>query len=211
MSYTYVTKNSSPNNSGPRTLYGVDKPEFIVIHHWGKRGQKFNSVVRFLCTLWSKRSDKRKSSANYVAQAGTVACIIDPDNVAWHCGDWEANTKSIGIECRPEATDDDYETVAELIRDLREEYGPLPLRPHNEFQATACPGIWDLPRLDRMARDIADEPRDERPEKTTKGMARWMMRRTGGSIKGESLTTILRRIDKNVKRLADLYGKEDGK
>lgn len=211
MAYNYITKHNSPNNSGLRSQYGVEKPEFIVIHHWGVRGQKFNNVIRYLCTLWSRRSDKRKSSANYVVQARSVACIVDPDEVAWHCGDWNANVRSIGIECRPEATDDDYETVAELIRDLREEYGDLPLKPHKDFQATDCPGIWNLPRLDRMARELENEPREETKTRTTKGMVRWIMRRIGGSVKGESIHAKVTRIDKNVKRLLALYDKEDGK
>lgn len=69
-----------------------------------------------------------------------------------HAGDWDANLTSIGIECRPEATDADYATVAWLIAWLRARYGDHPLYPHKQFTQTTCPGRWDLARLDRLAR-----------------------------------------------------------
>jgi LysM repeat protein len=61
----------------------------------------------------------------------------------------------VTIELRPEASDEDYQTAAELIAWIRSEYGAdLPLKPHRQFYPTDCPGIWDLDRLDRMARAI---------------------------------------------------------
>jgi hypothetical protein len=87
-----------------------------------------------------------------VVQDGLVACIVSPDDCAFHAGNAEGNSHSIGIECRPEATDGDYATIAELIRDLRAIYGDIPLRPHNYWYNTACPGDYDLARLDSLAR-----------------------------------------------------------
>ena len=49
-------------------------------------------------------------------------------------------------------------TVAELVSFLRSEYGSLPLSPHRQWNATACPGIWDLPRIDRLAGSAAIAP-----------------------------------------------------
>ena len=142
MTYDYITSLTSPNHSGRRTK----RVTSITIHHWGIDGQRFDSVARYLCRAGGN------SSAHYVAQAGKVACIVDPDNIAWHAGNYEGNQTSIGIECRPEATDDDYATVAELIAALRKVYGDIPLRPHRYWKSTACPGRWDLARLDRLAR-----------------------------------------------------------
>jgi len=78
---------------------------------------------------------------------------VNPDDAAWHAGNAEGNATSIGIECRPEATDGDYQTIAELIRYLRGIYGDVPLRPHNSWSSTACPGDYDLDRLDSLARN----------------------------------------------------------
>jgi N-acetylmuramoyl-L-alanine amidase len=122
--------------------------EEIVIHHWGVTGQKHDDVVKFFV------SGPGATSAHFVASAGRVTCLVSPPDVAWHAGVWAENLKSIGIECRPEATPEDYRQVAELVAWLRSQYGNLPLRAHREFHATACPGIWDLARLDTLARSL---------------------------------------------------------
>src|SRR5688572_19610022 len=109
MAYEYLTQFTSPY--GPPTSA---KKTSITIHHWGRYGQTFQGVINYLCSP----RPANPTSAHYVAVAGRVACIVDPDNAAYHCGVSAGNTGSIGIECRPEATDGDYETVAELIRDL---------------------------------------------------------------------------------------------
>lgn len=152
--YEYLTGYTSKNYTpGPRHVEG------ITIHHWGGDGQAFANVVSWLCQY-----RRPGTSAHYVAQgvdergrpAPKVACIVDPDDIAWHAGDWDANVSDIGIECRPEATDEDYAVVALLVRRLRSVYGDVPLRPHKRWANTACPGRWDLVRLDRMARAVPD-------------------------------------------------------
>lgn len=142
MTYQSITSRSSPNHSGARTK----RVTSITIHHWGAPGQSFDGVVSYLCR------PAGTSSAHYVVEDGRVACIVDPDQIAWHAGVRARNEDSIGIECRPEATDGDYATVAELVRELRAAYGDLPLKHHRDWKATACPGIWDLKRLDALAR-----------------------------------------------------------
>lgn len=141
--YQYITSKTSPNQNTRKS-----KIKSITIHHWGSRGQKFANVVSWLC-------DKRAgTSAHYVVEAGRVACIVDPDRRAWHAGSSRGNHESIGIECRPEATAGDYATVAALIADLRAVYGNIPLVPHKSWTNTACPGVWDLGKLDRLARGV---------------------------------------------------------
>lgn len=154
--YEYLKQYDSPNFTPAakvQRVFGMPrKITAITIHHWGVTGQKFANVVNFLC-----RKDGN-TSAHYVAEAGRVACIVDPDDAAWHAGSAVGNATSVGIECRPEATDADYETVAALVRDLRKTYGDLPLVPHKKWKATACPGRWDLERLDKLARKAAPAP-----------------------------------------------------
>lgn len=120
----------------------------IVIHWWGVDGQTHDDVVDWFCNP----AKGAQTSAHFVVSAGRVHCIVSPSDTAWHTGDWDENLRSIGIECRPEATAADYATVAELVRWLRTRYGNLPLRPHKQFYPTDCPGRWDLSRLDRLAR-----------------------------------------------------------
>ena len=139
--YEYITKFTSPNQNARNS-----KVKSITIHHWGSRGQKFDNVVNWLC---QKRAG---TSAHYVVEAGKVACIVDPDRRAWHAGNSRGNHESIGIECRPEATEGDYATVAALVADLRAVYGNIPLKRHRDWTSTACPGVWDIAKIDRLAR-----------------------------------------------------------
>lgn len=122
----------SPNYSAGRP-FGA--PNVIVIHHWGANGQKFDNVVSWLCRPGGT------SSAHYVVEDGRVAQIVGCENRAWHAGKL-GNPRGIGVECRPECTAGDFETVAKLIADLRDAYGPLPLARHKDFMNTACPGVW---------------------------------------------------------------------
>lgn len=116
----------------------------IVIHHWGLTGQTHDGVVNFFV------NGPGATSAHFVVSAGRITCLVSPADAAWHCPGKNATT--IGIECRPEATDADYATVAELVSVLRSQYGSLPLSMHRDWYATACPGVWDLARIDSLAR-----------------------------------------------------------
>lgn len=144
MSYKAETQFDSPNVTIGRQGRKISA---IVIHHWGDDGQSHTGVRNYLCRT------NGGSSAHYVVSDGLVSCIVDPENTAWHAGDWEANLTTVGIECRPEMSDGDFETVATLIAELRSVYGDLPLRPHKQFMATACPGRWEaqLGRLSQRA------------------------------------------------------------
>lgn len=141
-----TAKGYTPAASVP-LVYGQPRTiKSITIHHWGLFGQTHDGVVDFFV------NGPGATSAHFVASAGRINCLVNPADAAWHAGNATGNATSIGIECRPEGSDGDYSTVAELVRYLRAEYGAgLPLIPHRNWQATACPGIWDLDRLDALA------------------------------------------------------------
>jgi hypothetical protein len=139
----------------PRTIEG------IVIHHWGVFGQKHDDVVKFFV------DGPGATSAHFVVSAGRIDCLVSPADAAWHSGNAVGNATTIGIECHPEATEADYATVAELVRYLRDQYGALPLSPHRQWNATACPGIWDLPKIDRLAGSAAINPQSTTQEDAT--------------------------------------------
>lgn len=117
----------------------------IVIHHWGADGQDHDSVAGYLARA------NGNTSAHYVASAGRVTQLVSDANTAWHCPGMNAG--GIGIECRPECSDGDFETVAQLIAAIRAEWGYLPLSGHQDHYATACPGRWEarLEELDARA------------------------------------------------------------
>lgn len=151
MAYTlqtqYNSKNFTPAAQVP-AVFGMRRSiEGITIHHWGTFGQQFDAVRNWLCT------NNVPSSAHYVVQEGLIASIVAPQDAAWHAGNPRGNATTIGIECRPEASDGDYATVAELIAELRRSYGELPLYRHSQWTSTACPGRWNMARLDSLARN----------------------------------------------------------
>lgn len=117
----------------------------IVIHHWGADGQDHDTVAGYLAR------QNGNTSAHYVASAGRVTQLVSDANTAWHCPGMNAG--GIGIECRPECSDGDFETVAQLIAAIRAEWGYLPLSGHRDHYATACPGRWEarLEELDARA------------------------------------------------------------
>lgn len=134
MAYQYITKYTSPNQSKGRP---AGKPDKIVVHYWDRPEAKpsFDGVVNWLCR------PNGTSSAHYVVEAGKVACLVAPGDRAWHAGP-AGNPRGIGIECNPRMSAGDLETVAELIANLRNTYGNLPLAPHKQFMNTSCPGAY---------------------------------------------------------------------
>lgn len=151
MSYKFITSYDSPNYTPGNEAVSVwGRPrtiEKIAIHWWGdpSKNPTFEGVVSWLCNQASQ------SSAHFVA-TGTnrrVACLVNLPDASWATS--SANPYTISIECDPRCRDEDYDVIAELIAELRREYGNLPLVPHKQFSATACPGNYDLARLDREA------------------------------------------------------------
>lgn len=134
----------------PATFGGIRRIiESITIHHWGVFGQTHDGVVDFFVNRNSA------TSAHFVVSDGRIHCLVSPADAAWAAGNAYGNATSIHIECRPEATDGDYETVAWLVDFLRDNYGKnLPLMKHSQWFNTACPGQWNLDRIDAMAKAV---------------------------------------------------------
>ena len=157
MSYEYITKYDSPNYTEGRQGNKISE---IVIHHWGIDGQSFNGVVNWLCRK------NGNSSAHYVVEGGKVACLVDCADTAWHAGNFAHNLKSIGIECRPEMSAQDLETVCELVADLYEVYGVLPIVGHKDVSATSCPGRYyaKLSYIKKRAQEIMNGSKPSKPQ-----------------------------------------------
>ena len=151
MSYKYITQYDSPNFTSAADAPKVWGRPYIVtaiaIHWWGDPSQ--NPTLQ--TTVNTLINPNRGASAHFVA-SGTnreVAQLIDLGNASWATN--SANPYTISIECDPRCRDEDYDVVAELISQIRGIYGNIPLVPHRQFVATACPGNYDLGRLDQLA------------------------------------------------------------
>lgn len=136
VSFTPGTRATIVKN-GEETIEVLNESvDTIVIHHWGNDDQSFEQVCSFL-------QSSPNSSAHFVVEAGRCAQLVDVKNIAWHSGNWDANVRSIGIECRPEMSPEDFETVAQVIADLETYYGrSFYINGHLDYFNTECPGRW---------------------------------------------------------------------
>lgn len=175
---------------GPRKVSG------ITIHHWGGLGQAFWDVTTYLC------ANTVPTSAHFVVQDKLVACIVSPDDCAWHSGHPQGNSHTIGIECRPEATEGDYASTAELIAFLWGIYGIIPLYPHSYWVATDCPGAYDLSRLQSLAKDAYTEFFGQRSDDTDGDRVPYVPDPHWIVEPGETLTDIANHFSVSVDELA---------
>lgn len=137
MAFELITKYDSPNYGYPDGTKGQNKISKIIIHHWGSDGMSFSGVVSWLC------NPKSGVSAHYVVEEGKAACLVDWNNAAWHAGSRSVNMSSIGIECRPECTKGDFDTVAQVIASIWKGLGKkVPLYGHKDYANTSCPGRY---------------------------------------------------------------------
>lgn len=125
----------------PRNITG------ITIHHWGDDGQYFHNVANYL----SRQNGG--SSAHFVVEAGRVVCLVDPRNAAWHSGSAVGNATTIGIECRPEMSEGDFNSLVDLCIYLEEVYGSLNYYRHRDWSPTACPGRYGS-RIDDLVNRV---------------------------------------------------------
>lgn len=134
--YRHETKWTTKNQV-ERSFYGFGpKPTGITLHWWGNPGQKFDNVAHFLST------NDVPTSAHYVVEDGRIATLAVPEMATYHAGHTVGNGTTIGIECRPEMTAGDLDTVVQLIFELEQTYGSLNIYQHCDWFPTQCAGTW---------------------------------------------------------------------
>lgn len=137
---TWNSPSFTPKAAVPAVFGRARTTSRVTIHHWGNDGQRFNDVADYLSRAGGN------TSAHFVVEAGRVACLVSPENAAWHSGSAEGNATSIGIECRPEMSEGDITELVALIEWLEDVYGPQEVWLHQEWSATACPGRYAAKR-----------------------------------------------------------------
>lgn len=140
--------NYTPDASVPAVFGYQSVKHGATIHHWGDDGQSFDGVVNYLAS-----KNGRNNSAHFVVQEDRVTCIVSPDDASWHSGHPLGNAQTIGIECRPEMTEGDLDTLASLLRYLETIYGSLTIYKHQDWMNTACPGRY-ASRIDEIVAEI---------------------------------------------------------
>lgn len=149
---------NSPNHT-PSALvlqvYGLPRDiKGVTIHWWND--PKFNPTYHATCSYLSRANGN--TSAHFVVQGSKVACLVSPENAAWHAGSAQGNAQTIGIEMSPWATMEDMATLASLIRFLEQAYGKsLMIYRHQDWSATACPGTYAT-RIEELVRLVNAGP-----------------------------------------------------
>lgn len=151
--YSKNSPNYTPN-SQVRGAFGYPRTiDWITIHWWGdpNQGPSYEGVVGWLCNPRSQAS-----AHDVITGTGNrVAVIVNYSDAAWHAGNAQGNATSLGFECDPRCRPEDYEAVAQDVAETWRFYGrEIPLRGHNSWRATACPGNYDLNRIAQRAREI---------------------------------------------------------
>lgn len=127
--------------------------DWITIHWWGDPATNptYEGVVAWLCNPRSQ-----VSAHDVITGTGSrVAVLVNYTDAAWHAGNAQGNATSLGFECDPRCRPEDYEAVAQDVAETWRYYGrEIPLRGHNSWRATACPGNYDLNRIVQRARQI---------------------------------------------------------
>lgn len=180
--YSKTSPNYTPN-SQVRAVYGYPRSvEWITIHWWGDPNSNptFEGVVS-----WFSQPRSQVSAHDVITGSGNrVAVMVDYNDAAWHAGNARGNATSLGFECDPRCRPEDYEAVAQDIAETWKYYGRIiPLRKHSYWVSTACPGNYDLSRLQARAMEIYNgvvaptPPADTRPE-WLKNLKKWAETKT---------------------------------
>ncbi|MGK5630352.1 N-acetylmuramoyl-L-alanine amidase [Streptomyces sp. URMC 123] len=151
---------AAPGNYTAASRPLVHPIEFVVVHV---------TQLRFADALKVFRNPAKRVSAHYVVRSrdGYVAqCVRDRD-IAWHAGNWDYNTRSIGIEHegwvdRPEYfTDALYASSAELTAHACRVYD-IPVDRDHIIGHAEVPGadhtdpgpLWDWDRYLRLVEEL---------------------------------------------------------
>lgn len=180
MAYTTLTQHNSPNytpNAQVAAAYGRPRSvSGITIHWWGDpaTNPSFEGVIS-----WFSQTRSQVSAHEVVTGTGKRdATMVNYRDAAWHAGSSVGNATTVGIEADPRCRNEDYDTVAEVIADIWVAYGKLPLYPHKHWKSTACPGNYDMGRLQReaeawYAKKVTPQPPVDTTPEWKKNLKKW--------------------------------------
>ena len=173
MSIKYETQYNAPAYMAGRSGHDATG---IVVHHYGVMGSTYQGTINTLCAVTAS------ASAHFVIDADKVAQLVALSDTAYHADNWPINLTTIGIECPPEATEEQINTLVQLIAGLYRVYGRvLPLSGHKDHARTECPGRYYAMLADIQARatalyqgaDDPEQPEQDNPPDWAQDAADW--------------------------------------
>lgn len=160
---SYITDNQPADTRNYNNRPGNREPVGFTIHHWGLEGQNHDSVAKFL----GRYRPKNPTSAHDVISAGRVTHVVAHSKRAWHGR--SLNDLWIGLECRPEMSTGDWNTLVEYCADVERQTGQsMRYGKHSDAVNTACPGryaarIGEL--VNAVNKNLADNGAQVKPVK----------------------------------------------
>jgi len=145
---TITWKGAHSNNYTPGR---AGKPVQYIVLHW---------IVGTLQSADATFANpNRQASAHYGIGKTAIHQYVSETDTAWHCGNFDFNQRSIGIEHQggPDLPIDEltYKTSAKLVADIAKRHGitlnRTTVRGHREISSTQCPGTLDIDRIIRDA------------------------------------------------------------
>lgn len=101
--------------------YSFNSPQWIVVHYTATNASAYNNAVYF------SRGGNWNSSAHYFLDGTGIIYQSVPDNRgAWHAGNYNCNTHSIGIEVVSDGRDfttSEIDELTWLVQSLMSKYG----------------------------------------------------------------------------------------
>ena len=132
-------------NRGNYTPGRQGKPIQYIVLHYTAGSKTAEGAAQANCIYFGR--EKVGASAHYFVDDGyTVFNSVDEADTAWHAGNWNINTRSIGIEvCTNGAyTEKEIETLTQLVQQLMAKHGIPASRVIRHFDANGkhCPAFY---------------------------------------------------------------------
>lgn len=127
----------------------------------GRQGKKVEKIVlhwivgKLAAADITFQNKTRGTSAHYAIGGEEVHQYVKEEDTAYHAGDWDVNTRTIGIEHEGgpnlAITEATYKTSGYLVSQIVRRYN-IPLDRahiigHKEVKSTQCPGSLDIDRV----------------------------------------------------------------
>lgn len=191
----------------PNCWYGTNRPKYIVLHttqSWG------TSAIG-----WFQNPNSQVSAHYVIREDGTIVAMVREEDSAWHAGNVNRpstplytgvnpNLESIGIEivgyADTQITFQQVDSVARLIRDIRNRRGDLPTVTHHELDTVNRFDPGDM-NNSLIQGALGDEVDYRTIEEDVKNTIRYMLLNQEGYDLVEN--AILHKYDTSIKAYID--------